>query len=394
MDSHPEPLSRDELYRQVWSEPMVRVAQRLGLSDRGLAKICERHRIPVPPRGWWARKRSGQAVRRTPLPKGDGVADEVVILPDPDGAKPSSATAQPNREEIPELVREKSPEWRIVVPDDLALTHPLVRAAQTGIRQTARQARAQRADPWAVRPGRSGPGPGCIDIAVSKSLIPRALRIMQALMAALESRGYVVTVQDDGKTFVDVLGERFGLGLKERFKQVKVKTSYGERTELEPSGRLALLIDPTYYSTAGVTDEPNRPIEGRLNKFVASLVRRSVRAKRERAILLDREQRWRVHDEQRRRQQQTRNTEQLRYRRFQMMAVRWGRHERQLQFLATLERRIAEGHLPEEGRDEATRRIEWTRAQLQERDPVDVYLMDPWPTAPLPPEAGMPWDWR
>jgi hypothetical protein len=201
-------------------------------------------------------------------------------------------------------------------------------------------------------------------------------------------------VKQDGKTFVDVLGESFGLGLKERFKQVRVKRTFGDGMELEPSGRLALLIDPTSYSTAGVTDEPNRPIEARLNKFVASLVRRAIRAKRERAIRLDREQRWRVHDEERRHRELARNTERLRFRRFQTMAVRWGRHERQLQFLAALERRVAEGQLPTERRDEAMTRIEWTRAQLRERDPVDVYLMDPWPTAPLPPEASMPWDWE
>lgn len=95
MDSLLEPLSRDELYRQAWSEPMVRVAQRLGMSDRGLAKVCERHRIPVPPRGWWARKRRGQAVHRTPLPKGDGVPDEVVIHANIEVATRANTTAQP-----------------------------------------------------------------------------------------------------------------------------------------------------------------------------------------------------------------------------------------------------------------------------------------------------------
>ena len=33
-------LSREELYTQVWAEPMTKLAQRCGLSDRGLAKIC------------------------------------------------------------------------------------------------------------------------------------------------------------------------------------------------------------------------------------------------------------------------------------------------------------------------------------------------------------------
>jgi hypothetical protein len=38
---------------------MIRLAREVGLSDRGLAKFCARHRIPVPGRGFWARVASG-----------------------------------------------------------------------------------------------------------------------------------------------------------------------------------------------------------------------------------------------------------------------------------------------------------------------------------------------
>ena len=54
MSKDPVVVTREELYQQVWSEPIVHVAGRLGLSGRGVAKLCARHTIPVPPRGWWA----------------------------------------------------------------------------------------------------------------------------------------------------------------------------------------------------------------------------------------------------------------------------------------------------------------------------------------------------
>jgi chromosome segregation and condensation protein ScpB len=38
-------LTREELYDLVWSTPMTKVADGLGISDRGLAKICARHRV-------------------------------------------------------------------------------------------------------------------------------------------------------------------------------------------------------------------------------------------------------------------------------------------------------------------------------------------------------------
>ncbi len=60
-------MSREELYKLVWSTPMQKLAETYGLSDRGLAKTCQRHLVPVPSRGYWAKIDAGQPVKRTPL---------------------------------------------------------------------------------------------------------------------------------------------------------------------------------------------------------------------------------------------------------------------------------------------------------------------------------------
>jgi hypothetical protein len=39
-------LTRKELYDLVWSMPVTKLAQTFGISDVGLAKVCNRHRIP------------------------------------------------------------------------------------------------------------------------------------------------------------------------------------------------------------------------------------------------------------------------------------------------------------------------------------------------------------
>jgi hypothetical protein len=62
-------IRREELYEQVWSVPIVRFAERYGLSDNGLRKVCMRLNVPLPPRGYWARIAAGQRVRRPVLPK-------------------------------------------------------------------------------------------------------------------------------------------------------------------------------------------------------------------------------------------------------------------------------------------------------------------------------------
>lgn len=61
-------MTREELHGQVWSLPMRTLAKSMGISDVALAKRCRAANIPVPPRGWWARKEAGKAVKVTPLP--------------------------------------------------------------------------------------------------------------------------------------------------------------------------------------------------------------------------------------------------------------------------------------------------------------------------------------
>lgn len=62
-------MTRSELYLSVWAEPVMHVAKRIGISDRGLAEVCKRVDIPTPPRGYWRRIQTGQTPDRVPLPR-------------------------------------------------------------------------------------------------------------------------------------------------------------------------------------------------------------------------------------------------------------------------------------------------------------------------------------
>lgn len=64
---------RKKLYEEVWQEPVSAVAKRYGVSDTALAKACRRLNVPLPPRGYWAKLRSGQTVIHPELP--DDVPD-------------------------------------------------------------------------------------------------------------------------------------------------------------------------------------------------------------------------------------------------------------------------------------------------------------------------------
>src|SRR5262245_49171868 len=74
LPGEPITLTRQELYEKIWNTPASKLAREFGLSDVGLAKVCRRHEIPRPSRGYWAKRANGQQVRRTSLPQLDDEA--------------------------------------------------------------------------------------------------------------------------------------------------------------------------------------------------------------------------------------------------------------------------------------------------------------------------------
>ena len=60
---------RETLYKEVWKRPVREVARKYGVSAVALGKTCEKLLIPVPGRGYWAKRRAGKPVwLRPPLP--------------------------------------------------------------------------------------------------------------------------------------------------------------------------------------------------------------------------------------------------------------------------------------------------------------------------------------
>lgn len=53
--------NREELYRKAWAIPMRKLAKEYGVSDVALAKTCRKLLVPVPGRGYWAKKAAGRS---------------------------------------------------------------------------------------------------------------------------------------------------------------------------------------------------------------------------------------------------------------------------------------------------------------------------------------------
>lgn len=66
--------SREKLYSEVWAKPVTEVALQYGVSDVAIHKMCKTLNVPVPPRGYWAKLKSGIKEEKPPLPPTTGVS--------------------------------------------------------------------------------------------------------------------------------------------------------------------------------------------------------------------------------------------------------------------------------------------------------------------------------
>lgn len=176
---------REDLYEQVWNEPLTKVAQRYGVSDVAVAKACRKLEIPLPGRGYWARKANGYAVeQRLPLTPLQHVS--LAARQSPTLTPRATARPEPNQKVlIPEEFREEL--TRIdellasgafnVLSSRRSLRRPLITAARGSLRKAYLDHRK------IAHPFRSQ---ACLDIRVSKASLSRALQIAADIIATLE----------------------------------------------------------------------------------------------------------------------------------------------------------------------------------------------------------------
>jgi len=64
---HPN-VSREELYRQVWAEPISKLAETYNLSGSYIARMCRILKVPTPGRGYWAQLKANRNPPKEALP--------------------------------------------------------------------------------------------------------------------------------------------------------------------------------------------------------------------------------------------------------------------------------------------------------------------------------------
>lgn len=172
-------LSRRELYDLVWAKPMTEVSADLGISDRGLAKICARHRVPSPPRGYWAQLAAGQKPKKPPFLKIRDKGLENVVVSETLSALP------PQVADVAQQAREHSKTRRAKPfnPADFALDQVSIPGWMVATAKTLRSS----------KPGEDGDvraiGDGLGGVTVHHTQVERSLTFLAHLTNELAQSG-------------------------------------------------------------------------------------------------------------------------------------------------------------------------------------------------------------
>lgn len=166
-------VTREELYELVWSQPMIRVAEKFKVSGSYLARVCTELHVPRPKRGYWAKFAVGNAPQRPALP--ESLPGDPLVW-SRNSELPAPAIPKPRQAPTPRIPRPARPVIGI---------HGLIQGAKTHF-----LAGRKVDDDVHLRPYKKL----LVDITASRSGLDKALDFANNLFNALESAGHRVVI--------------------------------------------------------------------------------------------------------------------------------------------------------------------------------------------------------
>jgi hypothetical protein len=351
-------LTRAELYEKVWTTPVRTIAKEFGMSDVGLAKICRKHGIPIPPLGYWRKTETGHKVVRPPLsPATNGLETLDISLRERLPPELAALAAEPPLEiAIPSelshdlvtrteklLASGKENEKKLVVPKDGTLSHLLV----------------------------------------SREQMARALRIMNALFLALEERGHSISwpKEKEAALTLGIDGETVRFCVLEITESLQHVVTPAEQKhpwrapkwDYKLTGKLRFRMDNLPYS-AGVrgtwSDGKCQRLEKCIGDFIVGLRIAAAAIKKNRQEIEERERRW----EEERKQQEEQRRRAAEHKRKAEFVTELMRNWEEAQKVRTFAKALAESssklELSDEQKSDIQQVVHWTTEYAELIDPL------------------------
>lgn len=359
-------LTREELYALVWDNPMSHLAKRFGVSDQGLAKICDRFSIPRPKQGHWNKLAAGKPVETRPLPPPTAGLSETIRI-----ARTSVASSRrPEIERALDVARSKTK--TLDVGERLSRPHSII-AGWSVRRESELKKREPIYDPRLRRMAPPAP---------FSPQERRRHRILDALFKALETHGVTVTEGERRDLLVTSGCEKIEFQLRSKLRQVQRPLTADERRwrfsgdkdyrlELEETG--ILIFEVKSWLPGGLQrswqDGRKGTIETMAGDILTTLLASFPLMATEREKRADAERLREMEERRRQELQQQRKRERDRFRRLLEHAGRWRDAELARAFVAALRDATADATALVDGRP-ATEWLAWAETYADRHDPL------------------------
>jgi hypothetical protein len=295
-------ISRHALFDEVWTRPLTKIAPEFGITDVGLRKICSRHGIPTPLRGYWTKVAAGQVFPRPALRPARTPSREVITIV---GSPRPSLQVQAAVERARAALVPTAESHKAVEPEQPGPTVPQVAQSAPAIelhrhaqRTQTKLAGAKGEDVVRIA------GKGLCKVTATAGQADRVGQLLSHLIATVEAVGWQVESRDDGLWLIPD-GEPITFEITERTDRVKHEVTSAEAAALQkheerrqraarrgewfsdydkpripqwdnlPNGLLTLQLAMGLYRHDGIrrrfSDTKHKRVEGMMEQVVASL---------------------------------------------------------------------------------------------------------------------------
>jgi hypothetical protein len=371
-------ITRQDLYRFVWSEPATKIAKRFGVSDVAVAKACRKNAIPLPGLGYWAKAAAGQKLRRTPFPKSSDADDFIHFMPQPQSPKAEAAIVTSTRE--------------VPVPETTRSLHSLVAKTYSVLREQVGAKR--RRTTYGNDYGRTWGPEGMLDIKVTESQLSRIVRIMSAIFNAAEKAGHTIRVGEgpswrrgkevqvvaDGvpmtfDVFEPVRGTKH-IHTPSEQRDIDRGSYYGPTYDYHSTGKLQLKMSSHHGGSRTWHDSAAQKLEDMLGVVVDTMM---VFSKAEKEWL----QKKAIEDKRQAEAARLRYEEENRVKRLEKQLTVWRKARDLREYVQAVEHSVAKRSEQVDPAGELGRWITWMRRYADRLDPSgrdDIGNEDAWPS--------------
>ena len=265
-----------------------------------------------------------------------------------------------------------------MVAETLDRPHALVAATERAFRKPKRRNPSDQ--PTTERPA--------LAISVSEASLPRALRIMDALVKAFDSRGMPLRIEsvDKRRTFLTIQGEVLAIRLVENTARTEREPTEKERQEIKKHGYIYLPDRYSYHHTGMlklgilgdyrdelqkvVADGKQQRIEQLLNEFIVKIETEAVRRKRDKEYRERQRLKWEEEARLRREYEERQRKEMERFKALEGAARNWKRAEDLRAYIATVETKAAREQGSVAVESDLGQWIVWARQKADWIDPI------------------------